>query len=307
MSNNTDESALRVRFWGTRGSYPTPGPSTLRFGGNTTCLEVQAGPLLLIIDAGTGIINLGRDLLRRAQAAENASITATLLLTHTHHDHTQGLPYFGPAYLGSSRLHIFGPRAFEAELNQTLRHAVLPPSFPISLDEMPTVLTVRSLGETETIIFHAPHPEPCVLNLHHDRIEAGPDMLQVRALRTYAHPRHGALLYRIAWRGKSLVFASDTEGYVDTDRRLVQFARDADLLIHDAQYSHADYLKGKQGWGHSTPQMACAVAEQCGAKQLVLTHHEPLYDDAMIAALEREAQQIFPATQAAYEGLEITL
>ncbi len=306
MSNNTATS-FRVRFWGTRGSYPMPGPTTLRFGGNTTCVEVQVGSVLLIIDAGTGIINLGRDLLHRAQVNGGTPIAATLLLTHTHHDHTQGLPYFGPAYFGSSRLHIFGPRAFEAELDQTLRHAVLPPSFPISLDEMPSVITVRSLGENEAIFFDAPHPEPHVLNLHHDPIDPSPDTVHVRIFRTFAHPRHGALLYRIAWRGKSLVFASDTEGYVDTDRRLVQFARDTDMLIHDAQYSHADYLKGKQGWGHSTPQMACAVAQQCGAKQLVLTHHEPLYDDAMIAALEQEAQQIFPATQAAYEGLEILL
>lgn len=307
MSNNTDEASFRVRFWGTRGSYPMPGPSTLHFGGNTTCVEVQVGALLLIIDAGTGIIGLGRDLLRRTMARDGAPISATLLLTHTHHDHTQGLPYFGPAYLGSSRLHIFGPRAFESELNQTLRHAVLPPSFPISLDEMPSILTVRSLSETETLLFDAPNPAPRILNVHHDEIDASFDTVQVCALRTYAHPRHGALLYRIAWRGKSLVFASDTEGYVDTDRRLVQFARDTDLLIHDAQYSHADYLKGKQGWGHSTPQMACAVAQQCGAKHLVLTHHEPLYDDAMITALEHEAQQIFPATQAAYEGLEMIL
>jgi phosphoribosyl 1,2-cyclic phosphodiesterase len=307
MSSNIDEASLRVRFWGTRGSYPMPGPTTLRFGGNTTCVEIRAGSLLLIIDAGTGIINLGHDLLRRALANGNAPITATLLLTHTHHDHTQGLPYFGPAYLGSSRMYIFGPRACEGELNQTLRYAVLPPSFPISLDEMPTVLAVRSLGESETIVFNAPHPEPHVLNIHHDQIAAGPDTLQVRVFRTYAHPRHGALLYRISWRGKSLVFASDTEGYVDTDQRLVQFACDTDLLIHDAQYSHTDYLNSKQGWGHSTPQMACAVARQCGAKQLVLTHHEPLYDDATIAALEQEAQAIFPATQAAYEGLELVL
>lgn len=307
MCSSSAAPTLRVRFWGTRGSYPTPGPGTLHFGGNTTCVEVQAGALTLIIDAGTGIINLGRDLVRRAQASGGAPMAATLLLTHTHHDHTQGLPYFVPAYLGTSNLHIFGPRTFEAELDQTLRHAVLPPSFPISLEELPAVLTVRSLNETEVILYDPPDPTPRVRNRFHDPIDAGPDTVEVRALRTYAHPRHGALLYRISWRDKALVFASDTEGYVDTDRRLAAFARDADLLIHDAQYSHADYLQGKQGWGHSTPQMACAVAQQCGAKRLVLTHHEPLYDDAMIAVLEREAQQLFPATQAAYEGLEIAL
>lgn len=306
MDHHYDDS-FRVRFWGTRGSYPTPGPSTLRFGGNTTCVEVQVGARLLIIDAGTGIINLGRELLRRAHAAGGAPIIATLLLTHTHHDHTQGLPYFVPVYLGSSTLHLFGPRTFEEELAETLRHAVLPPSFPVSLDDLPAQIRVRSIAETEAIFLPADAAEPVVYNLFQNPPTPADDTIAIHLIRSYAHPRFGAFFYRIAWRGKSVVFASDTEGYVDTDQRLVQFARNTDLLIHDAQYSHADYLKGKQGWGHSTPQMACAVAQHCGAKRLILTHHEPMYDDAQIATLEHEAQQIFPATQAAYEGLEIII
>ncbi|MBX0326191.1 MBL fold metallo-hydrolase [Oscillochloris sp. ZM17-4] len=302
MNNDT----FLVRFWGTRGSFPVPGPATLRFGGNTTCVEVQAGPHTLIIDAGTGIINLGHEMLRRAREQGGAPIRATLLLTHMHHDHTQGFPYFPPAYIGTSVLYILGPRTFEEDLEETLNHAVLPPSFPVSLQELPSLKVVRSLQETETVLIDGPEGEPRIQNIYREQIVAGPDTLRVRIHKSYAHPRNGVYIYRIEWRGRSMVFASDTEGYVDVDRRLVHFARDTDLIIHDAQYAAADYA-AKQGWGHSTPEMACAVAKAADARRLVLFHHEPRYDDARIAELEREAQAIFPETQAAFEGLEIVL
>lgn len=296
-----------VRFWGTRGSYPVPGPTTLRFGGNTTCVELQMGRHTLVLDAGSGIINLGYDLIKRAKQNGGTPIIATILLTHMHHDHTQGFPYFPPAYIGTSVLHILGPRTFEEELEETLNHAVLPPSFPISLSEMPSFKIVRTLRETDTVIL-GPEPDDLrIYNIYHDRIDYDADMIRVRIHKSYAHPRNGVYIYRVEWRGKSMVFASDTEGYIDTDRRLVNFARDTDLLIHDGQYSHADYSLNRQGWGHSTPQMACAVAQMANARQLVLFHHEPRYDDDAIAALEAEAREIFPNTLAAYEGLEITL
>lgn len=295
-----------VRFWGTRGSYPVPGPQTLRFGGNTTCVEVRAGPHILIIDAGTGIIELGYDLLRRSKEL-GAPIRATVLLTHMHHDHTQGFPYFPPAYLGSSVLYILGPRTFEEDLDETLNHAVLPPSFPVSLAEMPSLKVIRSLRETETVLLDGEQSEPQVCNIYRDQIKLGPDTVRVNIHKSYAHPRNGVYIYRVEYRGRSVVFASDTEGYVDSDQRLVNFARNTDLIIHDAQYSAADYARSKQGWGHSTPQMAAEVARQAGAARLVLFHHEPRYDDAMIEQLEREARAIFPNTVAAYEGLEIEL
>jgi phosphoribosyl 1,2-cyclic phosphodiesterase len=295
-----------VRFWGTRGSYPVPGPQTVRFGGNTTCVEVQAGPHTLIIDAGTGIINLGYDLLRRSKE-RGTPIRATVLLTHMHHDHTQGFPYFPPAYLGSSVLHILGPRTFEEDLDETLSHAVLPPSFPVSLAEMPSLKVIRSLRESEMVLLDGESSEPQVCNIYHDRVTPGPDAVRVLIHKSFAHPRNGVYIYRLEYHGRAMVFASDTEGYVDTDQRLVSFARGADLIVHDAQYSAEDYARSRQGWGHSTPQMAAEVARQSGAGRLVLFHHEPRHDDAMIAALECEAQRIFPNTVAAYEGLTIDL
>jgi phosphoribosyl 1,2-cyclic phosphodiesterase len=302
-----DAEQFIVRFWGTRGSYPVPGPHTVRYGGNTTCVEVQVGKNTLIIDAGTGIINLGYDLLRRARENGNHPITATLLLTHMHHDHTQGFPFFLPAYAGTSKLHILGPRTFDEELEETLNHAVLPPNFPVSLHEMPSLKVVRSLHETEMILLD---PEPGSLHIHniyHSHIVRSPNMVCINIHRSQAHPRDGVHIYRIEWGNKSVVFASDTEGYVGTDQRLVNFAHNTDLLIHDAQYTQKDYIASKQGWGHSTPQMACEVAQSCGARRLVFTHHEPRYNDEAIAAMEQEAQRCFPEAIAAYEGLEIIL
>lgn len=295
-----------VRFWGTRGSYPAPGPHTVRYGGNTTCVEVQAGPHLLILDAGTGIINLGYDLLRRSQES-GAAIRATLLFTHMHHDHTQGFPYFPPAYLGSSVLHILGPRTFEQEIDQTLSNVVLPPSFPMSLAEMSSLKVIRSLHENELICIDGEAGEPQVFNRFHDQVAPGPDAVCVHIHKSYAHPRSGVFVYRVAYRGRSLVFATDTEGYVDTDQRLVAFARGADLLIHDAQFSAEEYVQSRQGWGHSTPQMAAEVARQCGAARLVLSHHEPRYDDAAVERLECAARALFPGAVAAHEGLAIEL
>lgn len=296
-----------ARFWGTRGSYPVPGSGTVHYGGNTTCVELQVGKHVIVIDAGTGIINLGYDLIRRSKAHNGAPIIATILFTHMHHDHTQGFPYFSPAYIGSSILHILGPRTFEEELEETLNHAVLPPSFPISLHEMPSFKVVRSLSETDTVVLDQEQGKPHIYNVYHDNIEHSPDMVRIHILKSYAHPRNGVYIYRIEWHGKSVVFASDTEGYVGADRRLVNFARDTDLIVHDAQYIQRDYIAQKQGWGHSTPQMACEVARLANAARLVLFHHDPRYNDEQIAAIEQEAQHLFPNTMAAYEGLEIVL
>ncbi|NJP04602.1 MAG: MBL fold metallo-hydrolase [Chloroflexaceae bacterium] len=296
-----------VRIWGARGSYPTPGRKTIRYGGNTTCVELQIGGHTLVIDAGTGIINLGQDMVRRSKDANNKPIVATILLTHMHHDHTQGFPYFLPAYLGSSVLHILGPRTFDEEIEEALNHAVLPPSFPVSLHEMPSLKVVRTLQETEMILITEDHDYPQIYNVYQDNVQPSSDMICIRVLKSYAHPRNGVYFYRIEWHGKSMVFASDTEGYIDTDQRLVNFARNTDLIIHDAQYTRDEYASSKQGWGHSTPEMACEVAKQCKAKQLVLFHHDPRHSDDQIAAIEQEAQAMFADTVAAYEGLEMVL
>lgn len=299
-----------VRFWGVRGSHPVPGPRTVRYGGNTSCVEVQAGPHTIILDAGTGIINLGTELLRRARAAGNQPVVATIFFSHMHHDHTQGFPFFKPAYLGASTLNILGPKVFQNDLEQALANAMLPPSFPISLDELPSLKILRNIGTSNIVLLGRTPTDVQVLNQYHNEIDESPELVRVATYHSYSHPKNGVNMYRVTWRGKTMVYATDTEGYVENDQRLVRFAKDTDLLIHDAQYRVEDYVNPtdpKQGYGHSTPEMACGVARAAGVRQLVLFHHEPSYDDETVARIEAGAQRLFPRACAAYEGLEIRL
>lgn len=303
----TDE--FRVKFWGVRGSYPVPGPRTVRYGGNTTCVEVRANGHLIIIDAGTGIIDLGYELLRQHHDT-GEPIFATILFSHTHHDHTQGCPFFRPAYLGSSTLYMFGPKMFREDLSEALSRAMLPPSFPVELEELNSLKIIRNIEETEVIILRKGIQEPVVRNVYRQNHSTNPDQVEIQLYKGYAHPKDGILIYKISWQSRSVVFASDTEGYVGDDARLIDFAREADLLIHDAQYTEEEYTIGphpKQGYGHSTPQMAAKVAKLAGVKQLVLFHHDPQHDDEDIATMERDAQRIFPNTIAAYERLELVI
>lgn len=300
---------LIIRFWGVRGSYPVPGPRTVRIGGNTACVEIQAGQHTLILDAGTGIVNLGAELMRRSRA-NGAPVTATILFSHMHNDHTQGFPFFDPAYVGASTLHILGPKVFESDLEETLSHAMLPPSFPVALEDLPSLKILRNVNETDIVLIGPRPADVQVLNIYHNEIDPSPDLVRVRTYHSYAHPKSGVNVYSISWRGKTVVYATDTEGYVQSDQRLVKFAKDADVLIHDAQYQIEDYTnpsKPKQGWGHSTPEMAMAVAQACNAKQLVLFHHEPTYADDTVTAIEENARKTFPNVCAAYEGLEIII
>ncbi|MBK9710402.1 MAG: MBL fold metallo-hydrolase [Kouleothrix sp.] len=299
-----------IRFWGVRGSYPVPGPRTVHFGGNTACVEIQAGPHTIILDAGTGIIGLGAELMRRSRDNGDNPVIASILFSHMHHDHTQGFPFFDPAYVGASTLHILGPKVFESDLEETLSHAMLPPSFPVALEDLPSLKILRNVNETDIVLIGPQPADVQVLNIYHNEINASPDLVRVRTYHSYAHPKSGVNIYSISWRGRTVVYATDTEGYVQNDQRLVKFAKDADLLIHDAQYRIEDYTnpaKPKQGWGHSTPDMAIAVAQACNVKQLVLFHHEPLYDDATIAEIENVAQRTFPNTLSAYEGMELRI
>jgi ribonuclease BN (tRNA processing enzyme) len=293
-----------------RGSYPVPGPRTMRFGGNTACVEVQAGAHTIILDAGTGIINLGGDLLRRARANGNRPIVATILFSHMHNDHTVGFPFFDPAYHGTTTLFIFGPKVFESDLEETLAHSMLPPSFPVGLDELASRKILRNINETDVVLIGGSLTDVQVMNLYHDKVDPSPDLVRVRTYHSYAHPKNGVNIYNISWRGKTVVYATDTEGYVESDRRLVQFASGADVLIHDAQYRAEDYIlpsKPKQGWGHSTPEMAISVAQAANVKRLVLFHHEPQYSDETLTEMEAEAQKNFPNTVSAYEGLELRI
>jgi phosphoribosyl 1,2-cyclic phosphodiesterase len=302
------DQAMRVRFWGVRGSYPVPGAQTLSYGGNTACVEVQTGERTLILDGGTGLIPLGRELLRRASQTGKA-VEAALFFSHMHHDHIQGFPFFAPAFLPATRLHLLGTGLLESALEDVLGSTMSPPTFPISLRELGAERHFYGLRETDMVCLDQASGEVSLKPPDQAGAPANGEV-RVRCLASHAHPG-GVMIYRIEWNNFALVYATDTEGYIGGDRRLVNFARGADLLIHDAQYTEEHYhgqLAGypsTQGWGHSTPGMACAVARAAGIRQLVLFHHEPQYADDRIHALEEATQQDFPGAISAYEGLEI--
>ena len=300
---------LKVKFWGVRGSYPTPGPGTVRYGGNTACVEIRLGERLIVLDAGTGIIPLGHELARRP------TTEITLLLSHLHHDHTQGLPFFVPAYLPNVKLHIFGPDGATESLRRVLEHNQSFETFPVSLGDMASSKNIQPLRESQRILWQASgvHVTESTAGSNLSRNgESNHEAVIIHVHRSYAHPG-GVLVYRITWRGTSIVYATDTEGYAGMDRRLVKFAQDADLLIHDAQYLEEHYrgqlagFPSTQGFGHSTAEMACEVASAARVGQLVLFHHDPSYTDEVISQMEVHAREKFVRVQAAYEGLELTV
>jgi phosphoribosyl 1,2-cyclic phosphodiesterase len=297
---------LRIKFWGVRGSYPAPGPGTVKYGGNTASVEIHAGERIIILDAGTGIIPLGRELTQCASTQKRA-LEVLLLFSHLHHDHTQGFPFFVPAYLPNTRLHIFGPGGTPETLSHVLERNQSSETFPVSLRDMGSSKDIHSVRESQVIVW-----DEAGVHLVESTAGLSKEAVVVRIHKSYAHPG-GVYVYRITWRGNSIVYATDTEGYIGTDRKLVQFAKDADVLIHDAQYSEDHYRGGltgfpsTQGYGHSTVTMACEVASASEAGRLILFHHDPAYSDAMVAGLDASAKAQFGAAQAAYEGLEIVL
>jgi phosphoribosyl 1,2-cyclic phosphodiesterase len=292
---------LRIKFWGVRGSYPAPGAGTLKYGGNTACVEIRAGERTIILDAGTGIIPLGRELARRRV------LEVALLFSHLHHDHTQGFPFFVPAYLPGASLHIFGPDGTHESLKSVLEHNQSSETFPVGLRDMASSKDIQSVRESQIIVW-----DEAGVRVAESTADTGDEAIIIRIHKSYAHPG-GVYAYRINWRGRSVVYATDTEGYVGIDRRLVHFAKDTDVLIHDAQYSEEHYrgqlagFPATQGYGHSTVTMACEVAAASEAGQLILIHHDPAYPDAWVADMEASAKSQFPETQTAYEGLEIEL
>jgi ribonuclease BN (tRNA processing enzyme) len=207
----------------------------------------------------------------------------------------------------NARLHIFGPGGTPETLSTVLERNQSSETFPLGLREMSSTKIIQSVRESQVIIW-----DQAGIQVAESSPGLDPEAVVVRIHKSYAHPGR-VYVYRITWRGKSIVYATDTEGYVGTDRRLVQFAKETQVLIHDAQYLDEHYggqlagFPSTQGYGHSTVTMACEVAIAAEAGQLILFHHDPSYSDAVIARMEASAKENLHATQAAYEGLEIVL
>lgn len=305
-----------ARFWGVRGSYPTPSVGGGAIGGETTCLEIRYGRHTLIIDAGSGAINLGEELARRAQAADQHT-EVTLLLTHAHHDHLCGLPFFAPLYDPRFHVRFFGPDLANMRFQDIVAGYMRAPYFPVDFHSLPAQRTLRSLRDGDRLIIPtdgAPSviPAPPDTTASARATDAPADALVVDALFSRLHPADGTMIYRITGGAARLVFATDVEigarGAV-ADQSLIEFARDADALVHDAQYSEDDYHgpSPKRGFGHSTPVMAARIAAAADVGRLVLFHHDPHYSDATLRELQRHAQTRFPEVVTAHEGLELRL
>jgi ribonuclease BN (tRNA processing enzyme) len=288
-----------------RGSYPTTDPATLRTGGNTSCVEVHAGEQRLIFDAGTGIIPLGKEICNGSSARP----TAYVFLSHTHIDHVMGLCFFEPLLRANARSFIFGPGNARGALPRSLRQLTHSHLFPVTIDELKGKKEIHSLRGGEVIRFPSPGKKP-VIEKSSESLRQDSSDLMITTHKSPAHPRYGVMLYRINYHSKSLVYATDIEqkqgGYPD----VIDFARDADLLIHDAQYLHEEYfseVKPRKGWGHSTVEIAVEVAKKAGVKRLVLFHHEPTHDDQAMAQIEQQGKRLFPQSLIAHEGMELLL
>jgi phosphoribosyl 1,2-cyclic phosphodiesterase len=290
-----------IRFWGVRGSYPTPGTHTVRHGGNTACLEIQAGGHTLIFDAGSGIIRLGEALLQRAQGEP---LPLSLFLTHGHGDHLVGFPFFAPLFSPKTCLHLFGPQLAGQSVEQLVTPLMSPPYFPVDIRRLPSQRCFHTIASEQCICWSPGESEPELERSR--RTSKTGETLRVTAQFTSSHPLNGALVYRVEYAQRCVVYATDVEWGSGCEAEFLAFVEGADVLIHDAQYTESDYQQ-KRGFGHSTVAMAVEAAHAARVKQLVLFHHEPTYSDEQLDRMEAEARAGFARSSSAYEGMEIEL
>ncbi|WP_018698962.1 MBL fold metallo-hydrolase [Amorphus coralli] len=269
---------LRLTFWGVRGSIPTPGEHTLRYGGETTCLEIQAGPHLLIIDCGSGARRLGWHMDQRRQVQP-----ADLLFTHFHLDHICGLPFFCPAYSERFDIKVWAghvPR--DGSLEEMLARLMSPPLFPV--------------------------PTTALRGCQFRRFTAGEAVglrpgLTVKTIQLN-HPG-GATGYRIEWGGGSIVTVTDHEhGNPEIDAAVARFVEGADIMVYDATYRDEEYGR-YVGWGHSTWQKAVALADKAGVRHPVMFHHDPCRTDDDLDRIAEQARARHPGAIVARQGLEL--
>ncbi len=308
-------SEFNVKFRGVRGSYPIANKDFLQYGGNTSCVEINVNGHLIILDAGTGLIDIGNNLIAKyiassTKAEKRTPITATVLISHIHQDHIQGFTFFRPLHIPSSNINVFGNVNYNESLADEISELLFGKSFPLDLGDIAGNLNIKDLNETEGIILR--HGEnPIIKRIENEKdakLEKEDDVL-ITCYRSYAHPQEGVLIYKIQYKDKTLVYATDKESYPGGDKKLINFARGCNLLIHDAQYTTEDYLDSfvpKQGYGHSTFEMAVDAKNQSGAEKLVFFHFDPSYDDNKLNSI-KEQYKLQDDILLAYEGLEIDL
>jgi len=273
---------FNVKFWGVRGSVATPGESTLRYGGNTSCLQVTCGNYNLIFDSGTGIKGLGDSL------PPEHSLNCDIFLTHTHIDHICGFPFFKPAYSGAARIKMWAGHLLPhgRTIEGVIANLMDQPFFPIAVDLLAATLIFNDFKAGETI-------------------PLSPDI----TLRTAPlnHP-DGATGYRVDYAGKSLCYVTDTEHTPGKpDKNIIELIKGSDLLIYDCTYTDEEY-PDFTGWGHSTWQEGARLCDLAGVKKLAIFHHDPNHDDSFMDNVAKEAEALRPGgTVVAKEGLILEL
>jgi anti-anti-sigma factor len=271
---------MKIKFWGTRGSIPCPEPNMIKYGGDTSCVEIRVGKQMFILDAGTGLRRLGASLLADSEWEGKAHV----LLSHTHWDHIQGFPFFVPVFMPQTQLTICGAFRADCRLDECLEGQMSNLYFPVKMKELPSKLKfLEMIEETQ---------------------EFGGVKITTRALH---HPQ-GCFGYRIDDGKHVVVYATDTEPLPDrTNDKLLELAQGADILIHDSQYTPEEYARSKKGWGHSTWKDCVTLAAEAQVKTLVLFHHDPYHDDDAVDNMVLEARNFFPNTIGASRDLSIHL
>ena len=281
-----------VKFRGVRGSHTTPDFNFLEYGGNTACIEVNVNGHLIILDAGTGIIKCGTELMKDyASQFHKEPITTTILLSHVHNDHIEGLPFFKPIHLNTSKINIVGFSEYEEGLDSVISQLCFEKSFPLNLNDLNAKLSFYDINDNYALILSEDSDSPEMIKVESDDdVEPEGEDVIITCLKSNSHPKDGVMIYKIAYKDKSIVYATDTEGFVGANKKLVLFARDTDLLIHDAQYTTEEYLNSyfsKQGYGHSTFDMALEAFSQAKAKSLAFFHYDPNYTDEFLLNIEK--------------------
>ncbi|MGI9437868.1 MAG: MBL fold metallo-hydrolase [Geminicoccaceae bacterium] len=273
----TDHDEFWVRFWGVRGTVPCPGPGTVRYGGNTSCVEVMCGRERLILDAGTGLRALGSSLVGQTD------LRAHVFLTHTHIDHINGFPFFRPAYSPSNSFELWTGhlKARQGGLQKVLASLMSGPIFPVPIDIMHACIAFNDFEAGESF-----EPSPGI-------------KLETASLN---HPQ-GATGFRINFAGKSICYVTDTEHQVGKlDDKILKLIQDSDLVIYDSTYVDEEYERFRS-WGHSTWREGIKLCEAANAKTFVAFHHDPDHDDAFMDNVAAELENARPGSVVAREGL----